>query len=277
MLNAVNIMNKILYSILDVIGQGSVIVQDKAIELKDDVEEKVRAYRDGTYHPADNIKKKVVKTGTAAVVVAAILSGLVFSGTDEILQESSGEKYNRPPVILEIGEYANAEVDDADDDADEQKTTKLGIIARFKQAVLSLPRSVRLVIVAPLYLLGVGIMTGISFLWNIIFSTPIGAFIASFAAGFAILAGLYVATAKILFPEIPIRKLLTKKTVLAIASTAIILSVIDSIAPAYWHAYPFAAGMIKLVIGASVIGLISLRVRAVYHRSLNKLRHPLAS
>ena len=82
----------------------------------------------------------------------------------------------------DVDEFVNAPVEDDDDDADEEKSVKLGAVARFRQAVMQLPQSVRLLIITPLWALGTAIMTSITFLWNILFASPLGAFIASFAS-----------------------------------------------------------------------------------------------
>jgi hypothetical protein len=161
---------------------------------------------------------------------------------------------------MDVDEFVNAPVDDDDDgDADEQKSVKAGVITRFRQAVMQLPQSVRILIITPLWALGTAIMTSITFLWNTLFASPLAAFIASFAFGFAILVGLFTATAKMLFPDLPLRKILSKRNVLILGCLALLLSGIDAVAPMYWHQYPLAAALVKLVLGGTVIGILAKR------------------
>jgi hypothetical protein len=161
---------------------------------------------------------------------------------------------------MDVDEFVNAPVDDDDDgDADEQKGVKTSAVARFRQAVMQLPQSVRILIITPLWVLGTAIMTVISFLWNTLFASPLAAFIASFAFGFAILTGLFAATAKMLFPDLPLRKILSGKNVLILGCLALVLSGIDAVAPVYWHQYPLVAALVKLVLGGTVIGILAKR------------------
>ena len=213
----------------------------------------------------DELGKKVAKGATTALLVASLLTGLAFSGPSEINEEQAEAHLRQTPIVMDIDDYMNSDVDD-DDDADEQKGAKVGIVAKFKQAVLNLPQSVRLLIVTPLWALGTAIMTLISFLWNVIFSSPLGAIIASFAIGFAILVGLFAATAKILFPDVPLRKILSKRNILVLGIAAALLACIDAIAPMYWHKYPLAAAGVKLVIGASVIGIMCYKIKKFFHK-----------
>ena len=166
---------------------------------------------------------------------------------------------------MDVDEFVNAPVDDDDEDGDEQKSVKLSFTARFRQAVLSLPQSVRMLLVVPLWAAGTAILTVISFLWNILFASPLGAFIASLAMGFAVLLGLFTVTAKALFPDIPVRKLLSKRNIIIIGCLALALSGFDAVAPAYWHSYPLAAALLKLVLGGSVIGYLTHRTGKLFH------------
>ena len=165
---------------------------------------------------------------------------------------------------MDVDDFVNAPVEDDEDDADEQKGSKMSISARFKQAVLTLPQSVRVLLVVPLWAAGTAILTMISFLWNVLFASPLGAFIASLALGFAIMLGLFTVTAKALFPDVPLRKILCRRNVIIIGCLALLLSGIDAVAPIYWSQYPLAAALVKLVLGGSVIGYLSHHVGKVF-------------
>ena len=143
---------------------------------------------------------------------------------------------------------------------------KSGVVAKFRQAVLSLPSAVRLILITPLWALGTALMTAVTFLWNIIFASPLGAFIASFAVGFAVLFGLFAVTAKMLFPNVPLRKLLSKRNILVLGIAALLLSVIDWLAPTYWQQYPIYAAAVKFGIAAFVIGVMAYRIKKILHR-----------
>lgn len=233
--------------------------------ITDGINERADAYLEGTYDPAKIIRKNALKGAAGALVALSLLTGLAFSGPAEILDDQTpADAYRSAPIVMDVDDFVSAEVDD-DDEAEEEKA-KPGIVARFRQAVLSMPQHARLIVAVPLWALGTALMTLITFLWNIIFATPVGAFIASFAAGFAILTGLFTATAKLLFPDLPVRKILCKRNVMILMITALGLSGIDAVAPLYWHNYPLAAAFVKVVIGGTVIGLLSYRTKKLFNK-----------
>lgn len=214
---------------------------------------------EGEYKPKAEGKKLLAKGTTTLILALSLLSGAVFSGPADINQDNAGTQLNPAPIVMDIDDYANTTVDD-DDDADEQKTAKAGVVAKFRQAVLSLPSPVRLILITPLWAVGTAIMTAVSWLWGVIFSSPIGAFIASFAIGFAILFGLFTVTAKMIFPNVPLKRLLSKRNILMLAATALTLSVIDAVAPLYWHQYPLFAAAVKIILAAVIMALICRRI-----------------
>ena len=211
---------------------------------------------------AMNARNAVVKGASALLVALSLLTSAAFNAPADILDEHPDTHVSNPPIVMDIDEYVNTDVDD-DDDADEQKSSKLGVMARFRQAVLSLPSPVRLLIITPLWLIGTGLMTLITSVWNTLFASPLGAFIASFAMGFAILTGLFAVTAKTLFPDVPLRDILTKRNVLILAVGAVILSGLDAAMPLFWEKFPAVSFLVKLVFGAGVISVLSLRVKAI--------------
>lgn len=236
-----------------------------ARRLHDGVVDRADGYLDGTYDPKAAGKKALIKGGTTALVVLSLLTGLAFSSPSEINEDPSPTNYSQPPVVMDLDDYMSTEVDD-DDDADEQKSAKTGVFARFRQAVLSLPSAVRLLIISPLWALGTALMTAVTFLWNTIFASPLGAFIASLAVGFAVLLGLFTATAKVLFPDVPLRRILCKRNILALALAALLLSLADAAAPLFWHEYPAVAALVKLAVGGSVIGILSVRTKSLFRK-----------
>ena len=211
-------------------------------------------------HSKKDARGKAMRGVTTSLVALSLLTGIAFSNPADITEDQTeAANFRSAPVVMEIDEFVNAPVEDDDEDADEEKTSRSGMIARFRQAVLSLPQSVRMVLVVPLWAAGTALLTVISFLWNVLFASPLGAFIASIAMGFAVLLGLFTVTAKALFPDIPVRKLLNKRNIIVIACLALVLSGIDTVAPAYWHQYPLAAALVKLTLGGTVIGYLSYR------------------
>lgn len=71
-----------------------------------------------------------------------------------------------------------------------------------------------------------------------------------------------------IFPDIPLKKILSKTNVLVLGIAAVLLSFIDWMAPMYWHQYPAVAAAVKLGVGVFVIGTICYR----FSKILNPLK-----
>lgn len=258
------------------IGDGDLIA-GTAKKIHEGIITRADGYLDGSYDPKAAAKKTLFRGTTTALVVISLLTGLAFSSPAEITEDQANAQLRQAPVVLDIDDYANAAVEEEEDEADEQKGARSGIIARFRQAVLSLPSAVRLLIVVPLWAGGTALMTLLTFLWNALFASPLGGFIASFALGFAVLFGLFAVTAKMLFPEVPIRKILCKRNLIALAVTALVLAGLDAAMPLFWHKYPAVSALVKIAFGASVIGILSFRTRTLFNRSVSLLKNAAAA
>ena len=210
---------------------------------------------------AKKAKKRVVKIVAAVTVLASLAAGSLFSSVDDITPEIKRTSINRPPIVMDIDEYGNATLED-DDEAEEKKGNG-GIVSRIKQAVLSLPVAVRLLIVTPLWLIGSAIMTAVSILGRTIVASPIGAFIMSTIIGFGILLGLFVVTSKIIFPDVPISKILTKNNLLTLAVIALALAGADAVAPLFWAKYALISGLVKFCVGVLAICVCLTEVRKI--------------
>ena len=228
--------------------------------------EKVAEKAEATAQMAASVGRKVFKGTTVGVLVASMLLGMAFSGADEITADQIGTTYNQPPIVMDIGDFGNATVDDDDGDTDDEKGAKPGVVARFKQAVMSLPRAIRLFIILPMWVMGTGLLTMISVFWKFLFASPVGGFIMSAFAGFGVILGLFALTAKMLFPEIPLRQILTRKNFIAVGIAALALAGADAVAPLFWEQYPVVAGLVKVIGGAGIVTILCLRVRMLFYK-----------
>ena len=207
-------------------------------------------------------KKKLIEITATVAVLASLAAGMLFNGVTEITPELTQTQVNKTPIVMDIDEFTNATVDDEDEDQAEEK--KGGFIQRMKQAVLGLPLGVRLLIITPLWLIGTALMTLASFFFKILIASPIGAFALTALVSWGVLVGVYAVTAKTLFPDVPMSKILSKGHIATLGVVALVIAGIDAAAPLFWDKYPLMSGLVKLVIGAAAIAALSARV--------NKLR-----
>ena len=214
-------------------------------------------------------RKAVLKGVAAVAVLASLAAGILFSGPAEITPEVQQMSIKQPPIVMDIDDYGNATFDEDDEDAAQEK--KGGVISRIKTWISSLPTAVRLIIVTPLWAIGTAIITLLTVFGRTLFASPIGAFIISVAVGFAVLTGLFTVTAKALFPEVPLNKILTKEHLATLALASLALAGVDAVAPLIWAKYPFYAALVKLAVGGIVIALLSMRAKRLYNRAQDLL------
>ena len=74
----------------------------------------------------------------------------------------------------------------------------------------------------------------------------------------------------VLFPDLPVSRMLRGRNILILGCLALILSVLDAAAPLYWNKYPLAAALLKLVLGGTVVGVLSVRTQ----KAFGKLKSP---
>lgn len=192
-------------------------------------------------------KKKIVQGMATVTVLASLVAGMMFNGATEITPELTQTKVNPAPIVMDIDEFANATVEEDDE---EQATQKKG--------------GIRKLLIAPLSLVGTALMTVASLLFRLLIASPIGAFALTALVSWGLLVGVYAGTAKLLFPDVPMSKILSKGHIQALGVVALVIAGIDAAAPLFWDKYPLMSGLVKLGIGAAAIAALAAKV--------NKLR-----
>lgn len=76
----------------------------------------------------------------------------------------------------------------------------------------------------------------------------------------ALLFGLFALVFKLLFPDVPLKKLLTKRNVLLLAAGSLVLSATDAILRVYWEDYRPVSIAVRLALGVVVLSLLCWRI-----------------
>ena len=182
-------------------------------------------------------ESKAAQKAVALVAAAGMLIGNLFSSPAELLQKDEGAI---PPPPAAIVDYAvpDASPDDDGDDAstpDEENEEKLSLRGRLRRRILRLPQFVRALIGVPLWGVGWGITSLLGLLWSALLS-PVFAVVLKWVFAAALLLLAVMLTVKAVFPDIPLKKLLTKRSfltvfigmgVLAAADTALGIAIPD--------------------------------------------------
>ncbi|MBP5749293.1 MAG: hypothetical protein J6X24_00725 [Firmicutes bacterium] len=203
-------------------------------------------------------KKRAKRVAVALTMATAVLVGSLFSGPEDITGSNAQEIMNPTPIVLDIGSV-DADVQDEEPAPEEAK--KSGIKARLRAAILAMPRWVRACICVPLWGLGYALLLLGSFLKTIL--TPFAGVLLSGLIGIAVMIGLFGVTAKLLFPDMPWKKIFSKTNLIVLIATGIALTAADIIVPRYYSGYPYVAAAVKFTAALVVINILLARLKAL--------------
>lgn len=198
--------------------------------------------------------KKAAAAAVAAVITA---SGAAveasFDSPADLLQDTSVD----PKV-----EYVNMGADQDDgsmvqDDEEKGKQKAGSAKYAFREWILSLPMAVRVLFVLPQWFLGNLIVAGGELLFAGL--TPVLHWVCGFALLALVIAGAFTVTAKAIFPDLPIRKILSRKNIkwILIASAGVFSA--DLILGMFWTQYAHFKALFMGLFTLIALGAIVIR------------------
>ena len=209
----------------------------------------------------DPVKKKTLKKKVGIGVLASftavsVLLGSVFEDPAEMLENS------QPKALA-------AQYDDLDDEEIESGGKKDGntFKDKVKRQIYKIPVKVRAILLVPLWGLGTLIMTGLNMLWSGLIA-PAMEHLLNFALTFLILLLVIGITVKLLFPDMPWRKIFNKKTLIFVLIVSTVLTLIDIILPHFWEDYKTWKMLGKFLIG---LIFLTLLIRPVLKRKIEDM------
>lgn len=201
------------------------------------------------------MKKKNKIIGAVLAMGAAL--GIIVNGTfgspSDIISEGHG---NRTAVVAEMPDQPDGGVQDSDEGSGEndEKKEKGGIFARFKRWFLDLPQWIRALLGIPLWVIGHFLIRGISWLLSTVLA-PLLLALLKWLLFALILLLVFAVIMKWLFPDMPLKTILSKRNVIGIVLSTIALAVICELLPkavpefsSYIIPTEFIGGLLILVI-----------------------------
>lgn len=184
-------------------------------------------------HRAGKLKKTAAVSAVALLTAASVATGSLFDTPASLLSDDGGTAtaYN---VSVDLD---GVDDDDAGTEQDESGETRRrgGVRAALRTRVLRLPLAVRLLVVLPLWALGSVLFAAAGAAWPLI--APALGRIAGFALLLALLFGSFLLAAKAVFPDLPLKKILNRRSLTGLLLGAAALSVADAVLLAAWEDY----------------------------------------
>ena len=190
-----------------------------------------------------SVKGKAAASAVAAVTAAGVLVGGAFADPDDILS-------NDPDAIVQTMD-AGCQIDDdggagPGDGEEEEEESRRGLKGGVRRIVRAAPVEVRALVAVPLWALGTVVIALVSTLWTSVLS-PVAATALAWL-GFALMAVLIFAlAAKTVFPNMPLKKILNKRSILGIGILCLIFGVADAALPLFWEDYAALSKVVKLI------------------------------
>ena len=236
----------------------------------------------------EDSRKKLAGKAVAAAAVTGVLVGGLFSSPADLAGDPNTSAVDRtaPPPAIELvaeeteensgGSEGAEELSSGGSSGEEKKNTSGSgggssgsgaggagegpeavsakpdsVREAIRKAILKLPAGVRALVGVPLWCVGWVLLSSASALWSAVLSPVLGAL-----AGWILAAGLILLTAaitvKAVFPDLPLKKILNKRTLLGTLLGVAVLALADAVLPFFWEDYEKFALLVK-ILGSSAV------------------------
>lgn len=196
------------------------------------------------------IKRKIAAGTAATVTAASLLVNNVVSDPENLLKPTEQSKTDPSHVVtVDTVEHRSYILET---DQYEPLTWREQIRIRIQK----LPLPVRVLILLPLW--GIGEL--INVLLSALIASPVGRFLLMLLLEIGLILGLFALVWKLLFPDIPLRKVFSKKNIPWLIGGALILSVADFLLGYYLKEWKVWRIVLMTVCGIGILSLIWWRL-----------------
>jgi hypothetical protein len=201
--------------------------------------------------PERRKKKKgasgVAASAVATVTAAGVLVGGAYSSPEELMNDG-------PVPVVDTLLNNDVPADDGglgpsdfeEEMAGAEDEEKRGVRAAVRKRMRKAPVGVRAMIGVPLWIIGTVAIMALSTLWTGVIS-PAATLLLSWAAIALLAVLIYTLAVKAVFPDMPLKKILNKRSILGIGILCLIFGVADAALPLFWDDYLALSRIVKLV------------------------------
>lgn len=194
--------------------------------------------------------KKVVATAAGVLAAAALALGSVVDTPDEL--------FTGTPQAAQVVLCASAPDDCAQEAVSAEPVKKERLRDKLRRLFLAQPSVVRGVMLLPFWVIGKVLIGFLSLLFAAL--NPTLQIILSVLLNAILLFGLFWVALRLLFPNLRLRDLLTKRNILLLAAGSLLLSATDAILKAFREDYRPVSIAIKLILGLTILSLLCWRI-----------------
>lgn len=197
-------------------------------------------------------KKKVAVALAATIAASGAAVDASFDNPADLLQSDAAALEPKIQYVDLENDQDTGQVQDED----KQKQSEQGKSGPLREWILHLPVAVRAVFVLPFWFVGHLIVIGASTLFSA--ASPVVNWLLGFVLLALVIAGAFTATAKAMFPDLPIRKILNRHSIKWILIAAAAAWLADLLLGIFWAGYAhvktiFIGAFTLISIGSVVI------------------------
>lgn len=186
----------------------------------------------------------VATTAVAAMTAAGMLVGGSFSSPSELLDDRRGAVVQTLDLTAQPADDGGTG-DSGSEEESAPEEEKRGLYAAARRRMLQAPRGVRAVIGVPLWALGTALITLLSALWSTVLS-PLAVTVLNWL-GIALLAALlFTLAVKAVFPDMPLKRILNRRTLTGIGVLCLLFGIADAALPFFWEDYRMASQLLRV-------------------------------
>lgn len=201
----------------------------------------------------DQLKKLGKRTAATAVGLLAAAS-LALGG----LVDSPDELFSGTPQAAQVVLCAAAQDDCAQKAISAEPAKKERLRDKLRRLFLSQPSVVRGIVLLPFWAIGKVLIGLLSLLFTAL--SPVLQIILGVLLNALLLFGLFLIVLKLLFPNLRLRDLLTKRNIILLVAGSLLLSITDRVLRTFWEDYRPISIAIKLAVGLIVLSLLAWRI-----------------
>ncbi len=157
------------------------------------------------------VKKRIARSAVALTTAASLITAGLFHTPAKLVKE---EAVFVPPAIVETMDREPVP-NEPEDMPEEEEARKKNLKDRFREALLRIPRIVRILLLLPLWCIGTALLAVLTPLFQTVLP-PLLNILLKWLIIAAVLLGLVTAAMKLVFPDLPLKKILSKRNVVLV-------------------------------------------------------------
>lgn len=202
-------------------------------------------------------REKLKKIGKQAAKTAAGLLAAVSLALGGVV-DSPEELFSGAPQTAHVVRCETDTDDCLSTVASSASDKKERLRDKLRRLFLSQPSVVRGIVLLPFWAIGKVLIVLFSLLFAAL--SPVLQILLGVLLNALLLFGLFLIVLKLLFPNLRLRDLLTKRNIILLSIGSILLSVTDAILRTYWEDYRPISIAIKLGVGLIALSMLAWRI-----------------